>query len=152
MKLSLSSPAFKHNEDMPAKYTCQGENIHPPLKIKGVPKKAKSLVLIMVDPDTPIKLTFTHWVVINIDPKTKVIKENDPFEKAIVCRNGAFQNKYMGPCPPWGKHRYIFTLYALDEELLLTRTSGKRKVLKAMKDHIIDQTELIGLYERTKQE
>ncbi|MHA1186865.1 MAG: YbhB/YbcL family Raf kinase inhibitor-like protein [Candidatus Heimdallarchaeota archaeon] len=151
-KLSLTSPAFKHNKDMPAKYTCQGENIHPPLKISQVPKKAKSLVLIMEDPDTPIKLTFTHWVVCHLEPKTKIIKENDPFENAIVGRNGAFQNKYMGPCPPWGKHRYIFTLFALDEKLPFTTKTRKRKLLKEIQGHILEQTELIGLYERVKKE
>ncbi len=150
-KLKLTSPAFKNNGDMPKKHTCQGDEISPPLKISGVPKNAVSLVLIMTDPDVPIpKMVFAHWVICHMDPKTKRIKEGSSLENAIVGRNGAFQNKYMGPCPPWGKHRYVFKLYALDEKLPLDRKSRKTKVLKLMKGHIIEETELIGLYEKIK--
>ncbi|NHJ31879.1 MAG: YbhB/YbcL family Raf kinase inhibitor-like protein [Asgard group archaeon] len=151
-KLKLTSPAFKHNSDMPKQYTCQGENISPPLKISGVPNNAVSLVLIMTDPDVPIpKLIFPHWVICHMDPDTKAIEEGSKLENAVVGRNGAFQNKYMGPCPPWGKHRYIFKLYALDEKLSLDRKSGRKKVLKVMRDHIIEEAELIGLYEKIKE-
>ena len=151
-KLKLTSPAFKHNGDMPKNYTCQGKNISPPLKISGVPNNAVSLVLIMTDPDVPIpKMIFTHWVICHMDPDTKTIVEGSKLENAIVGRNGAFQNKYMGPCPPWGKHRYIFKLYALDEKLPLDRKSGKKKVIKLMKNHVIEETDLIGLYEKIKE-
>jgi hypothetical protein len=147
-KLKLSSPAFEHNELIPKKYSCQGEEIHPPLEISGVPKKTESLVLIMTDPDVPLGFTVTHWVICHLDPKTKTIKEGKVPEKALVGRNSMRKNKYMGPCPPWGKHRYIFRLYALDKKLPLTTKSTKKRVLKAMKNHIIDQTELIGLYKK----
>lgn len=151
-KLSLTSSAFKHNEKMPKKYSCQGEEVNPPLEISGIPKGAKSLVLLMEDPDTPIKVTFTHWVICHLEPNVKKIKENDSLENAIVGRNSLGQNKYLGPCPPWGKHRYIFKLFAVDEKLPLTAKSKKRNVLKSMKGHIIEQAELIGLYEREKKE
>ncbi|NHJ05768.1 MAG: YbhB/YbcL family Raf kinase inhibitor-like protein [Candidatus Heimdallarchaeota archaeon] len=150
--MSLTSSAFKHNEKMPKKYSCQGEEVNPPLEISGIPKGAKSLVLLMEDPDTPIKVTFTHWVICHLEPNVKKIKENDSLENAIVGRNSLGQNKYLGPCPPWGKHRYIFKLFAVDEKLPLTAKSKKRNVLKSMKGHIIEQAELIGLYEREKKE
>lgn len=151
-KLKLTSPAFKHNGDIPKKYTCQGEETSPPLKISGVPNNAVSLVLIMTDPDVPIpKMIFPHWVICHLDPDTKTIAEGSKLENAIVGRNGVLQNKYIGPCPPWGKHRYIFNLYALDEKLPLDRKSGRKKVLKLMKGHIIEETELIGLYEKIKE-
>ncbi len=152
-KLKLESTAFKHNGDMPKKYTCQGDEVNPPLKISGVPKKAKSLVLIMTDPDAPIPITVTHWVICHLDSKTKKIKENDPFKNAIVGKNMMRQNKYMGPCPPFGrKHRYVFKLYALDEKLNLDSRSGRRKVVKAMEGRIIEETEFIGLYRKMKDE
>ncbi|NHJ49600.1 MAG: YbhB/YbcL family Raf kinase inhibitor-like protein [Asgard group archaeon] len=135
---------------MPMKYTCQGEEISPPLEIKGVPETAKSLVIIMEDPDTPIRVTVTHWVVFNIDPKTASIEEDSDLKDAIIGKNLMQKNKYMGPCPPWGRHRYIFTLYALDIKLPLSSSSRKRAVLKAMSGHVIAQTELIGLYARQK--
>ncbi|MFW9924493.1 MAG: YbhB/YbcL family Raf kinase inhibitor-like protein [Candidatus Thorarchaeota archaeon] len=150
-KLTLSSPAFKHNSSMPKKYTCQGENINPPLEISGVPKEAKSLALIMTDPDTPIKMTVTHWVICHLDPKTKKIEEGSKLENAIIGKNMMRRNAYMGPCPPWGTHRYILQLFALNEQLPLNSNSTKKQVLKAMKDHIIEQTELIGLYSKEKQ-
>ncbi|NHJ87700.1 MAG: YbhB/YbcL family Raf kinase inhibitor-like protein [Asgard group archaeon] len=150
-KLELTSPAFKHKTQMPKKYTCQGEEINPPLEIHGVPKNTKSLVLIMEDPDAPIPgVVVTHWIICHLDPKTKKIEEGSKLDNAIIGKNLMRQNKYMGPCPPWGTHRYIFTLFALDEKLPLTTKSRKKDVLKAIKGHIIEQTELIGLYCKKK--
>jgi Raf kinase inhibitor-like YbhB/YbcL family protein len=117
-ELSLTSPAFDHMGEIPKKYTCQGEEISPPLKISGVSQEAKSLVLIMEDPDAPIG-TVTHWVICHLDPKTGVIPEGSSLEDAIIGKNMMRRNKYMGPCPPKGKHRYFFKLYALDEKLPL---------------------------------
>ena len=150
-KLTLTSPVFKNNGDMPKKYTCQDEEINPPLEISGVPKKTKSLALIMTDPDTPIKLSVTHWVICHLDPKTKKIEEGSKLEDATVGRNLMRRNKYLGPCPPWGKHRYIFQLFALDAKLPVNTKTTKRQLLKAMEGHIIEQTELIGLYEKIKE-
>jgi Raf kinase inhibitor-like YbhB/YbcL family protein len=153
-KLKLTSPAFKHNGDMPRKYTCQGEEVSPPLKISGVPDNAVSLVLIMTDPDVPFlpdKAEFAHWVICHLDPDTKTIDEGSKLENAIVGRNSIMRQKYLGPCPPWGKHRYIFRLYALDEKLPFNNKSRRRKVLKQIKEHVIEKTELIGLYEKIKE-
>jgi Raf kinase inhibitor-like YbhB/YbcL family protein len=148
--LELTSSAFGHYKDMPIKYTCQDEEISPPLEINGVPENAKSLVIIMEDPDTPIRITVTHWVVFNIDPKTTHIEEGQVPKGAIVGKNLMQKNKYLGPCPPWGRHRYIFTLYALDIKLSLGPKNRKKAVLKAMEGHVLEKTELIGLYERQK--
>ncbi|MBN1330253.1 MAG: YbhB/YbcL family Raf kinase inhibitor-like protein [Candidatus Heimdallarchaeota archaeon] len=150
-KLELTSPAFKHNTLMPSKYTCQGEEINPPLKINGVPKGTKSLALIMEDPDVPIpKVVVTHWIICHLDPKVKAIEEGSKLEDAIIGKNLMRKNKYLGPCPPWGTHRYIFTLFALDEKLPFTTRSAKKDLLKKIKGHIIEQTELIGLYSKKK--
>lgn len=149
-KLKLSSPAFKHNEKIPMKYTCQGEAINPPLEIAGVPKEAESLVLFLIDPDTPINVTVAHWVVFNINPKVKKISEGNYPENAIVGKNCMRMNKYMGPCPPWGTHRYIFQLFALDVKLTLNANASRKKIIKAMGGHILEKTELIGLYEKIK--
>ncbi|NHK32957.1 MAG: YbhB/YbcL family Raf kinase inhibitor-like protein [Asgard group archaeon] len=148
--LELTSPAFENYKDMPMKYTCQDEEISPPLEIKGIPENTKSLVLTMEDPDTPIRITITHWVVFNIDPKTEKIEEGTIPKNAIVGKNLMQKNKYMGPCPPWGRHRYIFKLFALDTMLSLDSKSRKKAVLKAMDNHILEQTELVGLYARQK--
>jgi Raf kinase inhibitor-like YbhB/YbcL family protein len=148
-ELSLTSPAFNHMGEIPRKYTCQGEEISPPLKISGVSQEAKSLVLIMEDPDAPIG-TVTHWVICHLDSKTTEILEDSSLEGAIVGKNMMRKNKYMGPCPPKGKHRYIFKLFAVDDKLHLDSKSRKKKVLKAMEGHIIEQTELIGTYAKQK--
>ena len=149
-ELSLKSPAFNHMGNIPIKYPCQGEEVNPPLKISGVPQEAKSLVLIMEDPDAPMGLTVTHWVICHLDPKTTEIPEGSSLEGAIVGKNMMRKTKYMGPCPPKGKHRYFFKLFALDEKLPLDSKSRKKKVLKAMEGHIIEQTELIGTYVKQK--
>ncbi|MBD3190805.1 MAG: YbhB/YbcL family Raf kinase inhibitor-like protein [Candidatus Heimdallarchaeota archaeon] len=149
-KLTLTSPAFEDMGFIPEKYTCKGEEINPPLEISGVPQNAKSLVLIMEDPDIPLIFFFLssaiHWVICHLDPNTKKIEEGSTLDDAIVGKNTMRQNKYMAPCPPWGTHRYIFKLFALDEKLSLTSKSRKKHVMKAMEGHILDQTELIGLY------
>jgi Raf kinase inhibitor-like YbhB/YbcL family protein len=134
---------------IPKNYTCQGEEISPPLKIEGVPPESKSLVLIMEDPDAP-GITVTHWVICHLDPNTIEIPEGASLENAIIGRNMFGKNKYMGPCPPRGEHRYIFTLYALDEKLPIDSKSKKKKVLKAMEGHILAKTELIGTYKKHK--
>jgi Raf kinase inhibitor-like YbhB/YbcL family protein len=149
VELSLKSLVFEHMEDIPSKYTCQGENINPPLSISNVPKNTKSLALIMEDPDAP-GMTVTHWVICHLDPTTTEIPEGGKLESAIVGKNMRGKNKYMGPCPPFGKHRYVFKLFALDEQLELDSKSKKRHLLKKMQDHIIEETQLIGMYQKIK--
>lgn len=141
--MKLSSPKFENKELIPQKYTCDGRDINPPLRIKEIPEDTQSLVLIVDDPDAPVG-TWTHWVLYDIEPKNE-IKENDmPGKQGL---NDFDKKNYGGPCPPSGEHRYFFRLYAIDkkiEENDLTRDELESK----MKDHIIDKAELIGLYKR----
>lgn len=144
-ELTIKSPAFEPNKLIPRKYSCDGDDINPPLAIEGIPKDAKTLVLIVDDPDAPSG-TFDHWIVWNIPTSTSKIGENTiPGKEGM---NSARQPSYMGPCPPSGTHRYFFKVYALDTELSLGINSRKRDVEKAMQDHIIAKGELIGLYRR----
>jgi Raf kinase inhibitor-like YbhB/YbcL family protein len=145
--MKISSPAFEENSKIPEKYTCDGENVNPPLKIEGIPKEAKSLVLIVDDPDAPMG-TFLHWLVWNIPPETNLIEENSLPEGAVQGKNDFGKENYGGPCPPFGTHRYFFKLYALDKKLDLPIGSKLKEVEEAMKGHILDQAQLIGLYQR----
>ena len=154
--MKLTSPAFEHNGKIPGKYTCDGKNISPPLNIMDVPAPAKSLVLLMDDPDIPdtAKKNFNidvwdHWVVFNIPPETKTIAEgkNPP---GMPGRNTRGNNTYGGPCPPDREHRYFFKLYALDTQLNLPVGSTKAMVEQSMKGHIMAQATLMGRYERQK--
>lgn len=152
--MQISSPAFNNNEMIPDKYTCDGENVNPPLLFNGIPINAQSLILIMDDPDIPdfVKQNmgievFDHWLVYNIPTTTKEIKENST-PPGTVGANSKGENNYTGPCPPDGQHRYLFKLYALDKILDLPEGSNKKQVESAMQGHIISQAELIGLYAR----
>ncbi len=145
--MKISSPAFKHNEMIPSKFTCDGADVNPALMIEGVPAEAKTLALIVDDPDAP-RGTWVHWVVWNIDPKTKEIKENSVPAGAKQGMTDFRQKNYGGPCPPPGTHRYFFKLYALDTVLDLGTNADKAKLEAAMKGHIIGQAELIGRYGR----
>ncbi|MGC8981709.1 MAG: YbhB/YbcL family Raf kinase inhibitor-like protein [Minisyncoccia bacterium] len=146
-KMKIESPAFENNKEIPSKYTCDGEDINPPLKFSDIPEDAKSLVLIVDDPDAPFGI-FTHWIVWNIDPKTTFIEENSVPEGAIVGRNDFGRNSYGGPCPPSGTHHYYFKIYALDTTLNLDKNSSKKDLEKAMKNHILEKGELVGIYKR----
>ena len=150
VELSLKSSAFKHMGEIPSKYTCQGEEVNPPLEISGVSQNAKSLVLIMEDIDPPIGGTITHWVICHMDPKTDKILEGDSLENAIVGKRMFGKHEYMGPCPPKGQHRYVFKLFSVDEKLPLDSNSNKKKVMQVIEGHIIEQTELIGIYQKQK--
>jgi len=145
--MKISSPAFEENSKIPEKYTCDGENVNPPLKIEGIPKEAKSLVLIVDDPDAPMG-TFLHWLVWNIPPETNFIEENSLPEGAVQGRNDFGKENYGGPCPPFGTHRYFFKVYALDKVLNLPEGSSLKEVEEVMKGHILDQAQLIGFYQR----
>lgn len=146
--MKLTSPAFQNNENIPPKYTCDGENASPPLEISDAPAEAKSLALIMDDPDAPLAGGFIHWVAFNIDPATKEIRENSAPQNAIEGMNSTGHTGYTSPCPPTGTHRYFFKLYALDTTLSLDSSATREDVEKAMEGHILDQATLIGLYQR----
>lgn len=149
--MRLTSPVFANNQSMSSKYTCDGSDTNPPLQISDVPAEAKTLVLIMDDPDAmkPAGKVWDHWIVWNIPPNTTDIPEGQ--EPRGVHGLGTSSNlDYHGPCPPDGEHRYFFKLYALDRELDLYEGASKEDVEEAMDGHIIEQTELIGLYNRQK--
>jgi Raf kinase inhibitor-like YbhB/YbcL family protein len=144
-ELKVKSPAFESNKPIPKKYSCDGSDINPPLTIEGIPKEAKTLALVVDDPDAP-NGTFDHWVVWNIPASTNKIGENTVPGKEGM--NSAKQPSYMGPCPPRGTHRYFFKIYALDSELNLDINTKKKDLEKAIQGHIIAKGELIGLYTR----
>jgi Raf kinase inhibitor-like YbhB/YbcL family protein len=149
--MKLTSSAFQNEGKIPAKYTCDGKNINPPLSISDIPEKAKSLALLMDDPDVPKNLRkdgmWDHWVVFNIPADVREISEgSEPAGAPGKGTNG--ETGYFGPCPPDREHRYFFRLYALDTYLDLPEGSGKSSVERAMKEHIIDQDILMGRYER----
>lgn len=144
--MNISSSAFENNQNIPSKYTCDGDNTNPPLIFSDVSKQAKSLVLIMDDPDAPMG-TFVHWVLYNISSSEQGIKENS-VPAAKQGKNSTGKEGYIGACPPNGKHRYFFKLYALDKELDFSSPLSKEEVEQKMKGHVLDSAELIGLYQR----
>lgn len=146
--MKLLSSAFENNQKIPSKYTCDGENVNPPLIITDVPKNAESLVLIVDDPDAPMGM-WNHWIVFNIDPSIKEISENSVPNGGIEVENSGQRAYYEGPCPPQGTHRYFFKLYALDIKLTLDRNITKDAVENAIKNHVLDKAELIGVYNRS---
>ncbi len=145
--LTLSSPAFKHNEHIPSKFTCDGADVNPQLLIGNVPPGTKSLALIVDDPDAP-RGTWVHWVVWNIAPDSKEIKEGTVPAGAHQGMNDFRQLDYGGPCPPSGTHRYFFKIYALDSVLSLGANTSKANLERAMEGHILARAELVGLYQR----
>lgn len=144
--LKVSSTAFEHEGMIPAKYTCDGNNINPPLDLEDIPEEAKCLVLIVEDPDAPHG-TWVHWLMWNI-PVTHHIKENEAHGTEGV--NDFRQHHYGGPCPPSGTHRYFFKVYALDRILDLSPRTNKLQLEKAMSENILAFGELVGLYKRNK--
>ena len=144
-KMNITSPAFEHNQMIPKKFTCQERDVNPTLMIADVPAGTKSLALIMDDPDAPMG-TWVHWVVFDILPTTKEIKEASIPGKQGMNTFGRLN--YGGPCPPSGTHRYFFKLYALDTLLDLKEGVNKNDLEKAMAGHTLQKTELIGLYKK----
>jgi len=150
----ITSSAFAEGASIPSKFTCDGDQVSPPLSISGVPEGAKSLVLIMDDPDVPKQLkpdgVFDHWVLFNIPPSTTEIPEGGSV--GTPGGNGAGKNAYTGPCPPPqyepSEHRYFFKLYALDTELPLKAGASKADVLKSLEGHVLAQAQLVGKYKR----
>jgi len=144
----IRSPAFKNQAFIPVKYTADGENIIPPLTFENVPAGAKSLALIMEDPDAP-RGTFDHWIVFNLPKESRQIREGEVPIKANFGKNSLGETSYVSPSPPPGKiHRYIFNLYALDTLLPLNNGVTKAQVETAMQGHILVQCSLTGLYKR----
>lgn len=156
MSLTITSPAFDHQGPIPRRYTCDGEDISPELRWSGVPADAKSLVLIVDDPDAPDpaapKMTWVHWVLYNIPPDSNGLPEAvAPSALPPGTRQGLndwHRTGYGGPCPPIGTHRYFHKLYALDTVLPDLGNPTKSEVERAMQGHVIDQAELIGTYHR----
>jgi hypothetical protein len=146
VQIKIQSPVFEHNQPIPGKYTCDGEDVSPPFTFANVPKEAKSLALVVDDPDAPFGV-FDHWVAWNIPPDTRELPEAARIEKQG--RNDFGELGYRGPCPPPGKaHRYRFKIYALDTVLDLPEGAGKEELERAMEGHVLGKGELIGTYMR----
>jgi Raf kinase inhibitor-like YbhB/YbcL family protein len=146
-QMQLSSPAFKDGESIPPQYSCKGDNINPPLTILNTPENAKSLALIMHDPDAPVG-DYLHWIVWDIRPSTQAIGASSVPVGAVQGPNDSNKNQYTGPCPPkgTGTHRYIFELYALDLNLNLAPNTSRQKLQEAMKGHVVEQAILTGIF------
>jgi Raf kinase inhibitor-like YbhB/YbcL family protein len=144
--MKISSSAFAENATIPMKYTCQGDNVNPPLHIDNVPQATVSFVLIVDDPDAPMG-TWVHWVVWNIAPVSEIHEDSTP-QGGRQGLTSAKSHEYSGPCPPSGTHRYFFKVYALDTTLQLDANATKQDVESAMDGHIIERAELIGLYKK----
>ena len=142
--LHISSPEFETNGFIPPRFTCDGANVNPPLDIYDIPPTAKSLALIMDDPDAPIR-AWVHWLAWNI-PVGSHIKENTLLKEQGI--NDFRENKYGGPCPPYGIHRYYFKVYALDAPLTLSPDTSRNVLEKAMEGHVLAYGELVGRYKR----
>jgi Raf kinase inhibitor-like YbhB/YbcL family protein len=143
--ISITSPSFQAGGDIPAKFTCNGTNVSPELQISGVPNEAKSLVLIVDDPDAPRGL-FTHWIAWNIDPKTTQVAENNAPAGAVQGTSDFGKRNYGGPCPPSGTHRYFFKVFALDTKLDLKPSARRAELDAAVRSHVLAQGELMGHY------
>jgi hypothetical protein len=154
MPIQITSPAFSHNGEIPREYTCDGEDVSPELQWRGLPPGAGSLALIVDDPDAPDpkapKMTYVHWVVYDIPTSEQRIARGGTPKGAREGKNDWKRTGYGGPCPPIGRHRYYFKLYALDAMLGDLKTPTKDALLKAMKGHVVEQTEIMGTYERTR--
>lgn len=144
--LTVSSTAFANNGMIPVKYTCTGQQASPPLTITNIPAGAKSLALIVHDPDAPMTGGFTHWVVWNIDTEGS-IPENFKGENEGL--NSMKKKGYFGMCPPKGTHHYHFMVYALDVSLNIDKNTDKAGLEKVMKGHILASGDLVGVYDKS---
>lgn len=152
MPLEISSPAFTDHGPIPREHTCDGADAPPPLRWSEAPAGTKSLALIVDDPDAPDpdapKRTYVHWVLYDIPPSVTSLADGTLPEGARDGKNDWDRTGYGGPCPPIGRHRYFFKLYALDAMLGDLRTPTKAKLENAMRDHVLERAELVGTYER----
>jgi Raf kinase inhibitor-like YbhB/YbcL family protein len=158
MPLTLTSPAFANGHEIPSDYTCEGADISPALAWSGAPAGTKSLALVVDDPDAPDpaapKMTWVHWVLYNIPPSATGLAEAiEPQGLPAGTREGKNDWKrtgYGGPCPPIGRHRYFFKLFALDTILPELKTPTKAELEKAMQGHVLEKTDLLGLYQKAR--
>ena len=158
MALKIIAPSFTHNGAIPSRYTCDGKNVSPALEWAGVPEGTRSIALIVDDPDAPDpqapKTTWVHWVLYNIPPDSKGLRESAESRGlppgTLQGINDWHRPGYGGPCPPLGRHRYFFKLYALDVVLTGLESPAKPALEKAMRGHVIGHAELIGLYQRAR--
>ncbi len=156
MSIQMTSAAFRHNEEIPRQYTCDGKDVSPPLEWSGLPADTKSLALIVDDPDAPDpaapRMTWVHWVLYNIPPAATGLPQGvgsrDLPEGTKEGLNDWKRTGYGGPCPPIGRHRYFHKLYALDTVLPDMGTPTKAKLEMAMEGHILEEAELVGTYQR----
>lgn len=154
MRATLTSTAFAHQEEIPARYTCEGDDVSPPLAWADFPAATKSFVLIVDDPDAPDpaapKMTYVHWVLYNLPPTATGLAEGVRALPPATLEglNDWQRTGYGGPCPPIGRHRYVFKLYALDTRLPVFWSATKATLEKAMQGHILAQSELVGYYKK----
>jgi Raf kinase inhibitor-like YbhB/YbcL family protein len=152
MSLSLTSTAFAHGAAIPALHTCEGRDVSPPLAWSGVPANSKALVLIVDDPDAPDpkapRMTWVHWVVYNLPPNSNGLAEGAALPAGAMAGTNDFRHtRYGGPCPPIGRHRYFFKLYALDTLLPNLGPASKAQVERAMVGHVLAEAQLMGTYQ-----
>jgi Raf kinase inhibitor-like YbhB/YbcL family protein len=158
MAIKVTSPAFQPGAPIPSKYTCEGQDISPPLAWSGAPANTKSFALIVDDPDAPDpakpQRVYVHWVVYNIPATTSSLPENASKKGlpkgAVQGKNDWGKAQYGGPCPPIGRHRYFFKLYALDTDLSGLTSPTKADLERAMKGHVLGSGELIGTYQKAR--
>lgn len=152
----VTSSAFSHNGEIPTKYTCEGENISPPLEWKGAPEHTRSFVLMIVDPDAPDpenpKTLWVHWILYNISAETTLLSEHlERLPTGVKAGVNDWHKKvYGGPCPPVGRHRYFHKVYALDSQLPDLNYPTRAQLEHAMEGHVLAQAELIGTYEKVR--
>ncbi|HVP78643.1 MAG TPA: YbhB/YbcL family Raf kinase inhibitor-like protein [Thermodesulfobacteriota bacterium] len=145
--LKLSCPAFENGAKIPKKYTCDGANVNPPLTIENVPSDTKSLALVFDDIEAP-RGSYVHWILWNLAPDVKEIKEDSVPEGVVQGLNDFKKPNYGGPCPPGRTHKYVFKIYALDTLLNLNPKSTKKDLEKLMEGHVLSRAQLTGLYKR----
>ena len=147
VRMLIKSPSFVPGGYIPEEFSCGGKDVNPPLVFEGVPEKARSLALVVDDPDAPDG-TWFHWVTWNIPPRTVRIGAGSVPEGTVQGRNSWGKSAYGGPCPPSGVHHYFFKLYALDTVLSLGRSAGAAELEAAMRGHIIARSEIVGLFKK----
>lgn len=146
--MELTSQAFDHGAAIPRRYTCQGDDVSPPLAVSGVPPGTRSLALMMDDPDAP-RGTWDHWVLYDIPADVTSVPEGGAPAGATAGRNSWGRTGWGGPCPPSGRHRYFFRLYALDAEPGLGPGATKQELERAIEGHVLDRAELMGTYQKS---